>query len=51
MSRMIQARNAIMEAHVDPTFDPTCANALLITWDNTAKRVNRPNMIFTTGTK
>ena len=40
-----------MEGHVDPTLDPTCANALLITWDNTAKRVNRPNMIFTTGTK
>ena len=48
MSRMKQAQNAIMMGHVDPTLDPMCANALLITWDNTVKKVNRPIMICTT---
>ena len=48
---MIQARNAIMEGHVDPTLDPTYANALLITWDNTVKKVKRPIITFTTFTK
>ena len=44
MSRMIQARNAIMEGPVDPTLDPTCANVLPITWDNTVKRVHKHKM-------